>query len=63
MDDYESLKHTKWECKYHVVFRVHDRSCWGDFADREGRGDDGSARPGRVPSPRNSAIDGVRVSL
>ena len=20
MDDYESLRHTKWECKYHVVF-------------------------------------------
>jgi putative transposase len=20
MDDYPSLKHTKWECKYHVVF-------------------------------------------
>ena len=20
MNDYESLKHTKWECKYHVVF-------------------------------------------
>lgn len=20
MDDYESLKHTKWECKYHAVF-------------------------------------------
>ena len=20
MDDYQSLKHTKWECKYHVVF-------------------------------------------
>jgi putative transposase len=20
MDEYESLKHTKWECKYHVVF-------------------------------------------
>jgi len=20
MDDYESLKRTKWECKYHVVF-------------------------------------------
>ena len=20
MDDYESLKHTRWECKYHVVF-------------------------------------------
>jgi putative transposase len=20
MDDYESLSHSKWECKYHVVF-------------------------------------------
>jgi putative transposase len=20
MDDYESLSHTKWECRYHVVF-------------------------------------------
>jgi putative transposase len=20
MDDYESLKHTRWECKYHVIF-------------------------------------------
>ena len=20
MDDYQSLSHTKWECKYHVVF-------------------------------------------
>ena len=20
MDEYESLRHTKWECKYHVVF-------------------------------------------
>ena len=20
MNDYESLKHTRWECKYHVVF-------------------------------------------
>ncbi len=20
MDDYKSLSHTKWECKYHVVF-------------------------------------------
>jgi len=20
MDDYESLKHTRWECKYHGVF-------------------------------------------
>ena len=20
MNDYESLKHTRWECKYHVIF-------------------------------------------
>ena len=20
MDEYENLSHTKWECKYHVVF-------------------------------------------
>jgi hypothetical protein len=20
MDDYKSLSHTKWECKYHTVF-------------------------------------------
>ena len=20
MDDYESLSHTKWECKYHIIF-------------------------------------------
>jgi putative transposase len=20
MDEYESLSHTKWECKYHIVF-------------------------------------------
>ena len=20
MDDYQSLSHTRWECKYHVVF-------------------------------------------
>jgi len=20
MDDYESLSHSRWECKYHVVF-------------------------------------------
>ena len=20
MDEYESLSHTRWECKYHVIF-------------------------------------------
>ena len=25
MDEYESLSHTKWECKYHVIFIPKDR--------------------------------------
>ena len=25
MDEYESLSHTKWECKYHIVFIP---KCW-----------------------------------
>ncbi len=25
MDEYESLSHTKWECKYHVIFIL---KCW-----------------------------------
>jgi REP element-mobilizing transposase RayT len=24
MNEYESLNHTKWECKYHVVFIPKD---------------------------------------
>jgi putative transposase len=27
MDEYESLNHTKWECKYHVVFVVFIPKC------------------------------------
>jgi putative transposase len=31
MDDYESLSHTKWECKYHVVFipKYRRKCCTG----------------------------------
>lgn len=24
MIEHQTLNHTKWECKYHVVFRVHN---------------------------------------
>ena len=29
MDEMESLSHTKWECKYHVVFILMRRCCTG----------------------------------
>ena len=33
MDEYESLNHTKWDCKYHVVFIPKDRrkALYGDL--------------------------------
>lgn len=33
MDDYESLSHTKWECKYHVVFipRYRRKTLYGEL--------------------------------
>jgi hypothetical protein len=34
MDDFESLSHSKWECKYHVVFsyrNVAGKCCTGSY--------------------------------
>ena len=33
MDEYESLSHTKWECKYHVVFipKCRRRTLYGQL--------------------------------
>ena len=33
MDDYESLSHSKWECKYHVVFipKWRRKTLYGDL--------------------------------
>ena len=33
MDDYESLNHTKWDCKYHVVFipKYRRKALYGDL--------------------------------
>ena len=34
MDEYQSLSHTKWDCKYHVVFipNAGGRRCMLSFA-------------------------------
>jgi putative transposase len=33
MDEYESLSHTKWECKYHVIFipKYQRRKLYGEL--------------------------------
>ena len=33
MDEYQSLNHTKWECKYHVVFipKCRRRTLYGQL--------------------------------
>ena len=38
MDDYESLCHTKWECKYHVVFipKCRRKVLYGQLRDQLG---------------------------
>jgi Transposase IS200 like len=35
MDDYESLSHTKWDCKYHVVFipKYRRKTLYGELHD------------------------------
>ena len=38
MDEYESLSHTKWECKYHVVFipKYRKKTLYGELRRRLG---------------------------
>ena len=62
MDDYESLNHTKWECKYHIVFipkcrrktlygelRKHLGSVFRDLAQqKESRIEEGHLMPDHV---------------
>lgn len=38
MDEYQSLNHTKWECKYHVVFipKCRRRTLYGELRGRLG---------------------------
>jgi len=38
MDEFESLSHTKWECKYHVVFipKFRRKALYGQLRDHLG---------------------------
>ena len=40
MDDYESLSHSKWECKYHVVFipKCRRKTLYGELRQHLGFG-------------------------
>ncbi len=62
MDDYESLSHTKWECKYHIVFipKCRRKTLFGQIrqhlgevfhklaAQKESRIDEGHLQPDHV---------------
>jgi REP element-mobilizing transposase RayT len=51
MDEMESLSHTKWECKYHVVFipKCRRKTLYGEFRQqKESRIEEGPLRPDRV---------------
>ena len=39
MDDYESLSHSKWDCKYHVVFipKCRRKTLYGELRQHLGR--------------------------
>jgi putative transposase len=62
MDEYESLSHTKWECKYHIVFipKCRRKTLFGQIrqhlgevfhklaAQKESRIEEGHLRPDHV---------------
>ncbi len=62
MDEYESLSHTKWECKYHMVFipKCRRKTLFGQIrqhlgevfhklaAQKESRIEEGHLRPDHV---------------
>ena len=64
MDDYESLSHTKWECKYHIVFipKCRRKTLFGQIrqhlgevfhklaAQKESRIEEGHLQPDHVSS-------------
>jgi hypothetical protein len=64
MDEYESLSHSKWECKYHVVFipKCRRKTLYGEL--RRHLGEVGESRPGFPDDPapedtRRAAADAV----
>ena len=53
MDEYESLSHTKWECKYHVVFipKYRRKALYGELR----------AHPGEVPHGPDRLVPGYKA--
>ena len=65
MDEYESLSHSKWECKYHVMFipKGRRRRCMGT-EEVFGRRCSASWQSKRKAGSRKSAVrDAVTVSI
>ena len=54
MDKFESLSHTKWECKYHVVFipKCRRKTLYGRLRQHLGRCSAGWPRRRRAGSKR-----------
>ena len=56
MDKFESLSHTAWDCKYHVVFipNVGAERCTGSFASIWAKCSASSRRSGSVESKKGT---------
>ena len=50
MDEYESLSHSKWECKYHVIFipKCRRKTLYGSFGSTWARYSDASPSRSRA---------------
>ena len=73
MDDYESLSHSKWECKYHVVFipKCRRKTLYGELRQhlgevfrklamqKECRVEEGHLMPDHVHIPPKYAVSQV----
>ena len=65
MDDYESLSHTKWECKYHVVFipKCRRKTLVRGTATASGRGVPEAGRAEGKPDRGRSSDAGSRAHV
>ncbi len=61
MDDYESLSHTKWECKYHVVFiaKYRRKTLYGELRKHLGE----VLRGGREAASKDAASKSALADL
>jgi len=77
MDEYESLSHTKWECKYHVVPKCRRKLLYGELRrhlgevfhkltkQRESKIEEGHLMPDHVHmrDPRCANVRGAEAEL